>query len=143
MGMGTPLDLVDGVARGIDLFDCVMPTRNARNGTVFTWDGLVVLKNAVHKTDSLPLDEECECYTCQNFSRSYLRHLFQAGEILGPMLATHHSLYFYCELMRHARDAIVRDGFDSWRNAFVARYAAGQTHEVNQAVADGHAKEAR
>lgn len=125
MGMGTPLDLVEGVRRGIDMFDCVMPTRNARNGTVFTRWGRLVLKNAVYTRDSSPIDEECGCYTCRNFSRGYLRHLFQAGEILGPTLATYHSLYYYCELMREMRKAIERDRFSKWCAEFVDRYAPG------------------
>ncbi len=125
MGMGTPLDLVEGVSRGIDMFDCVMPTRNARNGTIFTRHGKMVLKNAVHARDSSPVDEECGCYTCRNFSRAYLRHLFQAGEILGPTLATCHSLYYYSELMREMREAIERDRFLAWRSEFVGRYVSG------------------
>jgi len=130
MGMGTPLDLVEGVSRGIDMFDCVMPTRNARNGTIFTRHGKLVLKNAVHARDSSPIDEECGCYTCRNFSRAYLRHLFQAGEILGPTLATCHSLYYYSELMREMREAIERDRFLAWRGEFVDRYVSGAVNGV-------------
>ena len=126
MGMGTPPDLVEGVARGIDMFDCVMPTRNARNGTVFTTRGKLVLKNAVHAKDPAPIDEECACYTCRNFSRSYLRHLFNAREILGPVLATYHSLYYYCQLMREMRAAIERGEFSRWRAGFIDRYAPGE-----------------
>ena len=126
MGMGTPPDLVEGVARGIDMFDCVMPTRNARNGTVFTARGKLVLKNAVHAKDPAPIDEECACYTCRNFSRSYLRHLFNAREILGPVLATYHSLYYYCQLMREMRAAIERGEFSRWRAGFIDRYAPGE-----------------
>ena len=126
MGMGTPPDLVEGVARGIDMFDCVMPTRNARNGTVFTARGKLVLKNAVHAKDGAPIDEECACYTCRNFSRSYLRHLFNAREILGPVLATYHSLYYYCQLMREMRAAIERGEFSRWRAGFIDRYAPGE-----------------
>ena len=125
MGMGTPVDLVNGVSRGIDMFDCVMPTRNARNGTIFTQNGKVVLKNAVHKGDSAPIDEECGCYTCRNFSRAYLRHLFQAGEMLGPTLATYHSLYYYCDLMRQMRSAIEHGNFARWRTEFFDRYQSG------------------
>ena len=125
MGMGTPIDLVEGVARGVDMFDCVMPTRNARNGTVFSRDGKIVLRNSVHTRDFGPLDPECGCDTCSNFSRSYLRHLFQAGEILGPLLATYHSLYFYCDIMREMREAIQRDEFNRWRSRFIERYNAG------------------
>jgi len=126
MGMGTPLDLVEGVARGIDMFDCVMPTRNARNGTVFTTRGKLVLKNAVHANDPAPIDEECECYTCRNFSRAYLRHLFNAREILGPVLATYHSLHYYCQLMREMRAAIERGEFSRWRSGFMDRYGPGE-----------------
>jgi queuine tRNA-ribosyltransferase len=127
MGVGTPLDLIDGVARGIDMFDCVMPTRNGRNGTVFTRQGRLVLKNAVHAEDFRPIDESCGCDTCQSYSRAYLRHLFMAGEILGPMLATHHSLYFYCDLMRKMRAAIEADRFEKWRAEFVEAYTSGET----------------
>jgi queuine tRNA-ribosyltransferase len=124
MGVGTPLDLVDGVARGVDMFDCVMPTRNARNGTIFTRDGRMVLRNATYTKDTRPIDEECGCIACRGFTRSYLRHLFMAGEMLGPMLATHHSLYFYCDTMRAMRDAIERGTFASWRKEFVERFTA-------------------
>jgi queuine tRNA-ribosyltransferase len=126
MGVGTPVDLVEGVARGIDMFDCVMPTRNGRNGTVFTRDGKLVLKNARNAADLGPLDGECGCHTCRHFSRAYVRHMFLAGEILGPVLATHHNLYFYCETMRRMREAIVRDEFESWRREFTDRYHAGE-----------------
>ena len=131
MGMGTPIDLVEGVARGVDMFDCVMPTRNARNGTVFTRHGKLVLRNAAYTRDFRPLDEACECYTCRNFSRAYLRHLFQAGEILGPLLTTTHSLFFYCDTMREMRAAIQRDEFDSWRSRFIERYNSGVQDDAN------------
>jgi queuine tRNA-ribosyltransferase len=127
MGMGTPLDLVEGVARGVDMFDCVLPTRNGRTGTVFTRDGRVVLKNAVHQDDFTPLDAECTCSTCQRHTRSYLRHLFIAGEMLGPMLATQHNLHFFADVMREARRAVVDGTFSSWRTAFVERYERGET----------------
>jgi queuine tRNA-ribosyltransferase len=129
MGVGTPVDLVDGVARGVDMFDCVMPTRNARNGTVFTRKGKMVLKNAAFATDFAPIDESCGCDACRHFSRAYIRHLFAAGEILGPVLATHHSLYFYCDLMRRMREAIEADRFDAWRRDFVDTYTSG-AHRV-------------
>jgi queuine tRNA-ribosyltransferase len=125
MGMGTPLDLVEGVARGVDMFDCVLPTRNARNGTVFTRDGKVVLKNSVHARDLSPLDAECGCDTCRNHSRAYLRHLFMAGEMLGPILATRHNLHFYADTMRAARAAIVDGAFDSWKRSFTDRFTRG------------------
>lgn len=126
MGVGTPLDLVEGVARGVDMFDCVLPTRNARNGTVFTQKGTMVLKNSAFTDDFSPIDDECRCDTCRSYSRAYLRHLFAANEILGPVLATHHSLYFYCDLMRRMRAAIEADQFESWRSQFVEQYTSGE-----------------
>ena len=129
LGVGTPMDLVGGVACGIDMFDCVMPTRNARNGTVFTRKGKMVLKNTAFTDDFLPIDEECGCDTCRDHSRAYIRHLFAAGEILGPVLATHHSLYFYCDLMRRMRAAIEADRFEAWRAEFTEQYNSGE-HRV-------------
>jgi queuine tRNA-ribosyltransferase len=125
MGMGTPLDLLEGMARGVDMFDCVLPTRNARNGTVFTRDGRVVLRNSVHARALAPLDAECTCDTCRNHSRAYLRHLFMAGEMLGPILATQHNLHFYADTMRAARTAILAGSFDSWKRSFVDRFERG------------------
>lgn len=125
MGMGTPLDLIDAVARGVDMMDCVLPTRNARNGTVFTRDGKIALRNAVHADDLTPLDPECACVACRKHTRAYLRHLFMSGEMLGPMLATSHNLCFYADTMRAARAAIVRGEFDAWRRAFVERFTRG------------------
>lgn len=106
MGVGTPEDLVAAVQAGIDMFDCVMPTRNARNGYLFTRFGDLKIKNACHKSDTRPLDETCGCYTCRNFSRAYLHHLFRAGEILGSMLNTVHNLHYYQSLMSDLREAI-------------------------------------
>ena len=106
MGVGTPEDLVNAVQAGIDMFDCVMPTRNARNGHLFTRFGDLKIKNAAHRHDTRPLDESCTCYTCQNFSRAYLHHLFRAGEILGSMLNTTHNLHYYQTIMREMREAI-------------------------------------
>lgn len=106
MGIGNPSDIVRGVALGVDLFDCVIPTRNARNGTLFTSRGKVVIKNSRYAYDSSPLDENCGCYTCENFSRSYLRHIFMAGEILSLQLLTLCNLYYYSELMRRIRESI-------------------------------------
>jgi len=131
MGVGTPLDLVEGISRGIDMFDCVLPTRNARNGTVFTRHGKKVIKNAVYATDFSPIDPECDCYTCRNFSLAYLRHLFVAGEILAPILATNHSLHFYCNLMREAREAIARGDFSGWKDAFHDCYTSGAEEKGN------------
>ena len=106
MGVGTPEDLVFSVQAGIDMFDCVMPTRNARNGWLFTRHGDIKIRNARHKTDTRPLDESCDCYTCRNFSRGYLHHLNRLNEILGARLATIHNLHYYQQLMRELRDAI-------------------------------------
>jgi len=107
MGVGTPEDLVECVARGIDMFDCVMPTRNARNGCVFTSQGKVIIKNAKYAGDDSPLDPACECPVCRRYSRSYIRHLFMAGEMLGAMLATQHNLHFYIDTMRKIRQSLV------------------------------------
>ncbi len=118
MGVGTPEDIVAAVAQGIDMFDCVMPTRNARNGHLFTRHGDVRIKNAQYRLDTRPLDEECQCYTCRNFSRAYLHHLYRLGEILGARLNTIHNLHYYQELMGDIRAAIEADAFD----AFVAQF---------------------
>jgi queuine tRNA-ribosyltransferase len=125
MGVGTPEDLVYGVAHGIDMFDCVMPTRNARNGWLFTQWGDIKIKNACHKSDKRPLDEHCECYTCRNFSRAYLHHLHRVGEILGARLNTIHNLHYYQALMQEIRTAIEEDRFESFRADFAARRARG------------------
>ncbi|MBW7900831.1 MAG: tRNA guanosine(34) transglycosylase Tgt [Rhodocyclaceae bacterium] len=122
MGVGTPEDLVNAVQAGIDMFDCVMPTRNARNGHLFTRFGDVKIKNAAHRHDARPLDESCDCYTCRNFSRAYLHHLFRAGEILGSMLNTIHNLHYYQTLMRELRAAIETGTLA----AHVARFHAGR-----------------
>jgi len=113
MGVGMPEDLVECVARGIDLFDCVMPTRNARNGCVFTSEGKLVIKNARYARDERALDPACACSVCRRYSRSYLRHLFVAGEMLAGILATHHNLYFYLDTMRKIRQALMFGQFES------------------------------
>jgi queuine tRNA-ribosyltransferase len=118
MGTGTPEDLVESVARGIDLFDCVLPTRNARNGQLFTSTGRINIKNARYAEDDRPLDPACTCYTCRTCSRAYLRHLFQAGEINSSTLNTLHNLHFYLDTLRQIRDAIVFGRFESFRLAF-------------------------
>ncbi len=118
MGVGTPEDLVYGVASGVDMFDCVMPTRNARNGWLFTRFGDIKIKNAKYKDDMTPLDGSCECYTCKNFSRAYLHHLFKIGEILGSRLNTIHNLHYYLTLMAEIREAISQGKF----NDFVTKF---------------------
>lgn len=121
MGVGTPEDIVEAVRRGIDMFDCVMPTRNARNGHLFTHDGVVRIRNAVHQRDTRPLDEACDCYTCRNYSRAYLRHLLRCNEILGARLNTIHNLHYYQSLMRAIRVAIDGRTFMQFRADFYAR----------------------
>jgi len=125
MGVGTPEDLVAGVANGIDMFDCVMPTRNARNGWLFTRFGDVKIKNARYKDDQGPLDESCDCYCCANFSRAYLHHLHRSKEILGARLNTIHNLHYYLKLMSEIRDAIDADRFHAFRLEFNAGRARG------------------
>ncbi|EEG07298.1 tRNA guanosine(34) transglycosylase Tgt [Pseudogulbenkiania ferrooxidans] len=125
MGVGTPEDLVHGVANGVDMFDCVMPTRNARNGWLFTQWGDVKIKNARYKDDKKPLDETCGCYACRNFSRAYLHHLHRVGEILGARLNTIHNLYYYQQLMAEMRQAIEEDRFPAFQVDFAQRRARG------------------
>ncbi len=118
MGVGTPEDIVEAVRRGIDMFDCVMPTRNARNGHLFTREGVVRIRNAVHERDLRPLDPECGCYTCRHYSRAYLRHLFRCNEILASRLNTIHNLYYYQDLMRGLRAAVAGGRLASFREDF-------------------------
>jgi queuine tRNA-ribosyltransferase len=125
MGVGTPEDLVAGVASGIDMFDCVMPTRNARNGWLFTRFGDIKIKNARYKDDKKPLDESCSCYACRNFSRAYLHHLHRTGEILGARLNTIHNLHYYLDLMREMREAISEGRFQLFVSQFHADRARG------------------
>jgi queuine tRNA-ribosyltransferase len=127
MGVGTPEDLVDGVANGVDLFDCVMPTRNARNGHLFTRFGDLKIRNARHRQDQRPIDESCACHACAggSFSRAYLHHLDRCGEMLGPMLASIHNLHYYLNLMREVRAALEAGSFGAWRAQFAADRARG------------------
>ena len=121
MGVGTPEDLIENIARGIDMFDCVMPTRNARNGTLFTSFGKLNIKGAKYKEDESPIDSECNCPTCKTYSRAYINHLFRAREISYFRLATLHNLYYYLNLMREVRQAILEDRFEEFRKAFYAK----------------------
>ena len=125
MGVGTPEDLVEGVAQGVDMFDCVMPTRNARNGHLFTRFGDLRLRNARFRDDERPIDETCGCTACTGFSRAYLHHLDRCGEMLGPMLTSIHNLHFYVNLMREIRAALDEDRFEAWRVQFKADRARG------------------
>lgn len=121
MGVGKPEDIVEAVCRGIDMFDCVMPTRNARNGHLFTRNGVVKIRNAVHRYDTRPLDESCDCYTCQNFSRAYLHHLEKCGEMLGAQLNTIHNLQHYQRIMQELREAIAAQHLDAYVAEFYHR----------------------
>ena len=126
MGVGTPSNIIEGVARGVDFFDCVMPARNARHGKLFTWSGSINLKNEKYKLDERPIDEQCDCPVCRNFSRAYLRHLFKAEEILALRLAVMHNLYFYNKLAQRIRDALDAGEFE----AFHAEYSAKLSERV-------------
>ena len=125
MGVGTPEDLVEGVASGVDMFDCVMPTRNARNGHMFTRFGDLKIRNARYKTEEAPVDSTCTCYTCQNFSRAYMHHLDRCGEMLGPMLSSIHNLHYYLNLMQEVRDALDVGRFNEFVSQFKADRARG------------------
>lgn len=125
MGVGTPEDLVEGVSQGIDMFDCVMPTRNARNGWLFTRYGDVKIRNSKYKDDLRPLDPTCDCYACKHFTRAYLHHLQKVNEILGARLNTIHNLHYYLHLMQEIRDALDADRFEQWREEFYANRARG------------------
>ncbi len=121
MGVGRPENILEGIARGIDMFDCVMPTRNARNAYLFTYNGFVTIRNANYKTDFNPIDSACDCYTCRNFSRAYLHHLFKAKEVLALELATIHNLSFYLRLVRDAREKINGNTFIDWKNEIIKK----------------------
>ena len=125
MGVGTPEDLVEGVNQGVDMFDCVMPTRNARNGWLFTRFGDVKIRNARYRDDTRPLDPSCHCHTCQNFSRAYLHHLQRSNEIAGARLNTYHNLHFYLQIMQEMRDAIAAERFEEWKATFARDRSRG------------------
>ncbi len=122
MGVGTPLDLILAIDSGIDMFDCVLPTRVARNGTLFTWQGKVSIKRAEYLEDPSPLDKECDCYTCKHYSKAYLRHLFLSGEILGSRLNSIHNLHFYFSLMAKARESILENRWEEFRDFCLGRF---------------------
>ncbi len=122
MGVGRPQDLVEGVRRGVDMFDCVIPTRNARTGFLYTHHGILRIRNSRYADDTRPIDEACGCYTCRNYSRAYLRHLDKCGEILGPRLNTIHNLFYFQDLMRGIRDAIEADRYAEFSDNFYAHY---------------------
>tara|TARA_B100000029_G_scaffold516813_1_gene634873 strand:- start:48966 stop:50117 length:1152 start_codon:yes stop_codon:yes gene_type:complete len=126
MGAGTPEDLIDAIGRGIDMFDCVIPTREGRNGGLYTRSGRINIYNSRFKDESEPIDENCSCYACQTFSRSYIRHLYRAGEILGPRMGTLHNIHFYVGLVGEIRTAIVEKRFTEWSNSFLTIYHKGK-----------------
>ncbi|WP_321312618.1 tRNA guanosine(34) transglycosylase Tgt [Halarcobacter sp.] len=126
MGVGTPEDLIENIERGVDMFDCVMPTRNARNGTLFTSFGRVNIKKATFKEDEAPIDPECDCYTCKNFTRAYMNHLFRAGEITYFRLASLHNIHYYLTLMKQAREAILADNWIEFKKEFYAKRGVSQ-----------------
>lgn len=134
MGVGRPEDIIEAVKRGIDMFDCVIPTRHARTGFLYTSKGIVKIRNSRYQDDTRPLDENCQCYTCQNYSRAYLRHLDKCGEILGVRLSTIHNLFYYQQLMRDIRTAIEDDRFDDFVDEFYAGIAESNSSEQNSST---------
>ncbi len=126
MGVGEPLDMLEAVENGIDMMDCVQPTRIGRHGTVFTKYGRLVIKNKVYEEDTRPLDEDCDCYSCKNYNRAYIRHLFKAEEMLGQRLATIHNLHFLIKLMSNARESIKNGEFNKYKNSFIENYSKGK-----------------
>ncbi|TDT68644.1 queuine tRNA-ribosyltransferase [Hypnocyclicus thermotrophus] len=129
MGVGEPLDMLEAVANGVDMMDCVQPSRIGRHGTVFTKYGRLVIKNASYSEDTRPLDEDCDCYVCKNYTRGYIRHLFKTGEILGQRLATYHNLYFLIKMMNNAREAILNNNFYEFKKEFENNYTQGKKSE--------------
>jgi queuine tRNA-ribosyltransferase len=125
MGVGTPADLVECIALGVDMFDCVIPTRNGRNGWLFTQTGHIVIKNARYAQDQGPIEPSCRCPVCLRYTRAYLRHLFHSNEILGAMLNTYHNLYFYLDMVREIRDAIASRKLAEYMKEFKARQEIG------------------
>ena len=137
MGMGTPMDLLDGIERGVDMFDCVMPTRNARNGTLFTSDGRLSIKVNALKDDPGPPDPDCSCYTCHHFSRAYLRHLYMTGEMLGFRLCTIHNLSYYHQLVSGAREAILEGSFADYKKQVGEGWYLGEGSDRHDPVTRG------
>ena len=124
MGVGTPTNIIEGIARGVDMFDCVLPARNARHGKLYTWEGTLNIKNEKYKCDDRPIDPSCDCPVCRSFSRAYLRHLFVAGEMLAMRLCVMHNLYFYNTLLARIRQALEEGRFGEFRQAYGEKLAA-------------------
>ena len=130
MGVGRPENLLEAIERGIDMFDCVMPTRNARNAYLFTYNGILSIRNARYKDDFSPVDDNCECYACKNFTRAYIRHLFIAKEILALELASIHNLFFYLNLMRTAREKIINGKFSEWKSKIISKLSVNLNNNL-------------
>jgi len=130
MGVGKPEDIVRAIGWGIDMFDCVLPSRNARNGTLYTWKGRIVLKQSQYRMDFAPPDPDCNCYTCRNFSRAFLRHLFMNGEMTGLRLNTLHNVHFFMELVSRARQAILSGDYQNWQTQFFRNYPEEADHSL-------------
>ncbi len=133
MGVGTPQEILEGIGEGVDMFDCAMPTRIARTGTIFTWEGKINIRNAKYKEDKLPLDPLCDCYTCKNYTRAYIRHLIWAKEILGMRLTTYHNLYFLRALVEKAKQAIEKNKFRAFKQDILSNFKGLENQEVNNA----------
>jgi queuine tRNA-ribosyltransferase len=121
MGVGTPANILEGIAMGVDMFDCVMPTRNGRNGMIFTWEGMMNMRNEKWKNDFTPIDSQSDLWADREYSRAYLRHLYTAGEMLGPMIGSLHNLHFYLDLVKTARKKIQEGTFSSWKNEIMPK----------------------
>ena len=130
MGVGTPPDMLEVISRGVDMFDCVVPTRNGRNGQAFTWNGELQLRNAEYKEDFRPVDKDCGCYTCRNHTRAYIRHLFNTDELLGLRLVSLHNLYFYVRLIRTSREAIASDRLGEFKDKFLGNYNKAEIRDL-------------
>lgn len=141
MGVGTPQDILECIERGVDMFDCVMPTRNARNGTLFTTWGKMTIRNAAYADDFTPIDENCDCYTCRNFTKAYVRHLSSIGEILGHQLTTIHNIYFYLWLVKEARKHILQDTYTAFKTDLLKRYEENEKNRGSELAR--HAKTKR
>ena len=130
MGVGKPDDILTAIELGVDMFDCVIPTRNARNGSLFTSGGVINIRNAQFIKDKNPIEQDCPCFACQNFTKAYLRHMFNVNEILALRIATIHNVRFYLSLVKDARRAILQNGFGDFRNRFLERFSASQGQEA-------------
>lgn len=134
MGVGKPEDIIHSIARGVDMMDCVLPTRNARNGSVYTWDGKINIKNQQYRNDFSPLDPDCDCYACKNHTRAYMHHLYRQNEILGMRLNSMHNIHFFLQLTREARKALLEDRFPAFYKDFFNRYRVEEDHSEANAV---------